>query len=550
MVATRLLKPLGTIDGTYIKIKGVAMGDDGTLINVKGGCLLVLIGTDGDANLLPLAVAHVRTESEETWRWFLNHCKAAFPELMDHPQLMMSMDGDKGAKAAVEGLLEQCGIVLCLKHRQRNIAAHFRGQAAVAEQCFAYFTKAAQCLDVDEFNEIMLDFERVCPDGYRYVTTRESETWATRMLKFITFGKLTSNDAESFNGMMASMKKFMPIPALIRMCLEIMVIRCYTPHMTKYLTTKRDGSYKYSGYFGPRMTKVFNMAVEKAQTLDVQRVGMTGGKVSSRSQLGRDHQVNTATPEDRASLCACLRPDCTGMVCSHLVALLAKIAADAAGSEDDDPPAPGTDPLDPRSYCDNSLTTAACRGVYQAANEVPLNLPGTTGAWAKKQANDGLLAPMYLLDNIKADRAKAREQAAAAPRAGMPARFGAGRGRRRGGIRGHGRIVSTGEREARAIQATLSQGARAGAPRGRYKCSICYDKGKGETRYDHTARNHATWAAGGHGLVDAAAARLGVHSLVTVNDGGPSSEAACARAPAPAAAAYPAGVPVPVRVRP
>jgi hypothetical protein len=550
MVSTTLLKALGTIDGTYIKIKGVAMDDDGRLTTVKGGCLLVLIGTDGDANLLPLAVGHVVGESEETWRWFITKCKEAFPALMQSEELMMSMDGDKGAKAAVEALLEQCGVVLCLKHRQRNIAAKFSGKAEVAEQCFAYFTKASQCLDRDDFDDVMREFERECPEGYRYIMTRPSETWATCMLKSTTFGKLTSNDAEGFNAMIASVK-FMPIPALIRTCIETIVTRCYTKNMTTYLTKRASGAFKYDKYFGPRMTKVFDATIEKAQTLDVVRVGMTGGKVSSRSQLGRDHAVSIATPDDRSSLCACRRTAATSMVCSHVSALVTKIAEESADLDDDEPAAAaGMDAFDPRFYCDKRLTTQACREVYTAATAVPMTLPGTTGAWCRKAANDGLLAPQWLLDNIRADRAKALEQAAEAPagagagagaggllpRAGMPPRLRAGRGR--GGRRGHGHIVSRGEREARAIQVSLSQGggAGAGAPRGRYKCSIC--RTAGATHYDHTARNHATWAAGG-----GAAAAPGARAAPEV----PAAPAGVGAAAAERPVVVPAAVPVVVR---
>ena len=264
--------------------------------------------------------------------------------------------------------------------------------------------------------------------------------------------------------------------------------------MRTYLATRRDGSFKYTALFGPRLTKVYERAVAKANELAVEMTGMSSGLVTSLSLEGREHTVKVGAGTEAADLCSCRRPAATGMLCSHAIAVLKGMAE--SDSEDGGAGvalAPADDPQHPLFYTDPRLTAASSRAVYSAAGEC--RLPGTTGGWTTEAKADGLKPPQWLLDNLRdsdgdADAHNGHDVGAgagagggaggggdgedpAAGRAAMPARYRAGRGRR---VRGRGRHPSRGEDALQRLEVRLSQQAPRPARRP-VRCGNCGGEG-------------------------------------------------------------------------
>ncbi|KAE8208357.1 hypothetical protein CF327_g7125 [Tilletia walkeri] len=97
---------------------------DGTFLKGKVKLVLLLAATfDANDSLIILAWALVHSESTNSWSWFIEHLKAAFPLAKSGVMTIIS-DRDKGLMNAVENLIPNAQHAYCCYHLAANLKKH------------------------------------------------------------------------------------------------------------------------------------------------------------------------------------------------------------------------------------------------------------------------------------------------------------------------------------------------------------------------------------------------------------------------------------------
>ena len=419
------------------------------------GVLLTLVAADANPNLLPLAFAVVKSESVDTWSWFFGCAVAAFPKLSTWGEhLTVSCDGDKGAAAGVAAQLPTAQRVQCVKHRLRNIARRF-GCNDTGDLVYGMFFKAAQAYTVQEHSELLQELKAACYEGWEYVLADDPKTWANALYPHRAWGKLTSNDSESFNGHpeVLSCRRDASITLLLDKCVMV-TAKMMLERRLKFCSRVEEGAeeYKYAADLPPRIKGIMDKVKERAGLLSVDKLDVNEFIVGGLSGGGRHEVLLSAehvAPSPQARLCTCGVPRVLGRPCSHVVAACEH---------------------DGRSYNQfiaPQLTTAAMRHLYSR------EVMGRTG-WCATNATmrDDLRPPPWRKEEnvVKADWADAHVIDLAAPAdEAAPVRGPRNFRRRAAAVRQR----SAGEEEERLLLTQSQHSKRRRRQGGRYKCSVC-----------------------------------------------------------------------------
>lgn len=145
-------------DGHFIRL---AIGFAPCIAHLHAGALIFLDGThlrkgvaltcvylDSNRHRVPLAVAIVQSESEDSWSWFLSKLHERFQEFQ-RPLSIMS-DRDKGLANAIESSLPLSYGFFCVFHIKNNLPKMFHsGEIA------SLFISASLATNLNDFNVIM-----------------------------------------------------------------------------------------------------------------------------------------------------------------------------------------------------------------------------------------------------------------------------------------------------------------------------------------------------------------------------------------------------------
>jgi len=413
-----------TYDGTFCKYRFIRAR---RVFNVKMGCVLTLIASDGDGSLLPLAIGHCEGETRDTWVWFFEQCKVAFGDdsVLAREGVILSADGDKGGVGATEQELPWANRMFCLKHRQVRVlfampphptgvphprsmcvcvrvcvracvAAHIvqrnlakwlgrnATDAVDAVNIYDAFTAAATANSAHRYRAHM-DTLADYPEAYAYIMQRPPNTWAVSQMPVCCFGKFTSNDAESFNSTFSLAKNKLPLLKLLQAIIDKVYTR-YNAGARTYLRKHRRGdaagTHVYTHRLPERAARALRDAQLKSQRLEFIAGGDLDGRTVSRHGNGVQvtHQVDVDMPDpsvNRGRVCTCGMPAATGSVCLHAV----RVAAECE--------------VDPVDLVHPLLLTSSVRSTYEAMGDA--RLPGDE-AWSIGDIPEDqkLLLPMWM----------------------------------------------------------------------------------------------------------------------------------------------------------
>ncbi|KAE8241166.1 hypothetical protein A4X06_0g7640 [Tilletia controversa] len=108
-------KPFIAVDGTFTK-------------NKFGMVLLLATSMDADSNLIILAWALVRSESQDKWNWFLHLLLVACPTL-DFSGTTIISDRQKGHLNAIQEVIPGTTEGFCCWHLAENVKKHYGAEA-------------------------------------------------------------------------------------------------------------------------------------------------------------------------------------------------------------------------------------------------------------------------------------------------------------------------------------------------------------------------------------------------------------------------------------
>ena len=168
------------------------------------GKLLTLVASDANAALIPLAVAWVKSETDDAWRWFFEASVKAMPALneasfdsTEHARRLVVMaDGADGISKAIAAVLPNAHRVFCLQHRMRNVARKFSRHPQAAA-IYSTFEKCARARTRGAYDYWRQELRAASPEALKYVEARDPKHWALSALPpdCHTLGKLNNNNS-------------------------------------------------------------------------------------------------------------------------------------------------------------------------------------------------------------------------------------------------------------------------------------------------------------------------------------------------------------------
>ena len=159
--------------------------------------LLLAVARDGEDEILPLAWAIVPSESEDNWRFFLKHFKAAFREVDDETVLAVS-DRAKGLEPAMRAELPRVCHTYCAQHLAENIMTTFHPGDEV-RKLYWLAVKAPSKKRFDTCLERIAATKPKCKDVFEYLDKIPPHAWARHAIPLPRYVHSTSNIVESIN---------------------------------------------------------------------------------------------------------------------------------------------------------------------------------------------------------------------------------------------------------------------------------------------------------------------------------------------------------------
>ncbi|KAH0691282.1 hypothetical protein KY289_018640 [Solanum tuberosum] len=208
-------KDLKKVDGTHMYGK----------YEIK---LLIVVGIDGNDNILPLAFAIVDKESKEAWKWFFRNLSAHV--IKDRKDICVISDRAKGILTSLQELrrFQEPRVFhrYCIRHLKSNFQSRFPNK-----DLSRLMWRAASTHQVRKFESLIWQIREENEEAYEYLMEIPLDKWTVSHDGGKRWGVLTTNLSESFNGVLKKARG-LPVTAMVRLSLEQTVER-YTRRSQK-----------------------------------------------------------------------------------------------------------------------------------------------------------------------------------------------------------------------------------------------------------------------------------------------------------------------------
>ncbi|GMF35239.1 unnamed protein product [Phytophthora lilii] len=134
------------------------------------GQMFVLLGKDGNNEVIPLCVAVAPQADMANWSWFLMNCQQAH---LDFSRVVVIADRTRSLLAAAEGL----GLLVrqCTRHIIANLKVMVKNLATVQVEDLVWRAQAAE--SDAEFNSCLSMIGLTCPAAENYLRSLDPRTW-------------------------------------------------------------------------------------------------------------------------------------------------------------------------------------------------------------------------------------------------------------------------------------------------------------------------------------------------------------------------------------
>ncbi|XP_052111595.1 uncharacterized protein LOC110276038 [Arachis duranensis] len=306
---------LPVFDKIYICFEGCKQGFksgcrpfihlDGAFLKTYHGCqLLSAVAQDANNQFYVVAFAVARSETKESWKWFLTLLQEDLGDASQFSWNFMS-DQQKGLLLALKEVMPRAHHRNCVMHIWKNFINRFKDMYIrdIVWEC-------ARCTTEPEFKEKMDRLKGVNNAAWEYLMKFEPTTWVKA---YFSHGpkvdNLTNNMCEVFN---AKVVKYRVKPVLT-MCEEI---RCYLMRrMTKHIRLLEH----HSGKLAPVQEKRLQMKIKPSSRWIAEWVGD-----NERKRFEVTRKKTKVNVDLIKHTCSCNTWQLTGMPCIHAIAAIRK----------------------------------------------------------------------------------------------------------------------------------------------------------------------------------------------------------------------------------
>ncbi|XP_028799749.1 uncharacterized protein LOC114755045 [Neltuma alba] len=168
-------------------------------------------GYDADNDLLPFAIAVVKSENLDYWTWFLFKIK----EIVGSVQVTIVSDRHNAIIGSVQAIFGGERHAYCYRHVKENFSAEQvkvnRGKRTSQwskEDALKVLDRAAYERVDSDFDNVMAELRTMSPELHDWVINQgDVNRWAMSKFPFKRWDNITTNIAESFNSWMVKERK-------------------------------------------------------------------------------------------------------------------------------------------------------------------------------------------------------------------------------------------------------------------------------------------------------------------------------------------------------
>ncbi|KAK8689067.1 hypothetical protein V6N13_087798 [Hibiscus sabdariffa] len=153
-------RPIISLDGCHLK-------------GYYGGHILIVVGTDADDCIYPIAYACVESECGQSWAWFLDILKDDV-DIVNSYHISFISDRQKGLVDAIAKLFPHSEHMTCVRHLYTNIKSEDFNKGKHLKDLF---WKAARSTTVTDFNDTLEEIKSVSSKSYDWLLNINPDQW-------------------------------------------------------------------------------------------------------------------------------------------------------------------------------------------------------------------------------------------------------------------------------------------------------------------------------------------------------------------------------------
>ncbi|GJV26763.1 transposase, MuDR, MULE transposase domain protein [Tanacetum coccineum] len=177
-------QPLLITDGAHLK-------------GIYKGTNLVLVGMDGNNQIIPIAICVTQGETGESWTWFFSKLKECIGEV---PKLAIITDRHLVIIQSCNTVFPNAFHGYCCRHLMMNYKMK-------SEMLQAIYWKTCKAYTPEEFQRRITYLHSFRPEAYKKLKDAGFETWSRAMYPTNRYNYMTSNSAESINNLTRHVRK-------------------------------------------------------------------------------------------------------------------------------------------------------------------------------------------------------------------------------------------------------------------------------------------------------------------------------------------------------
>ncbi|KAD6118657.1 hypothetical protein E3N88_09928 [Mikania micrantha] len=273
----------------------LCLSQDGAHLNGKfKGTIFLAVAMDGNNQILPIAFGIGKTESGESWTWFLTKLKECIGE---NPSLSIISDKVASIEMAIRTVFPFSFHGLCCRHLMVNLRLKSK-KGKTFEQLWWRTCKAYR---VSDFDELMHTLINDCPDIYNTLLNVGYDKWSRAHSAGQRYNVMTSNSAESINALSRHARK-LPITKLIEFFRE---------YLQKWYYNRRNLGVELEH---PLTQWAENKVMQRITKSATWKVTGVNGHVFEVADGGKKGLVDLY-----ARTCSCRQWQLSGLPCGHVI---------------------------------------------------------------------------------------------------------------------------------------------------------------------------------------------------------------------------------------
>ncbi|KAI3702475.1 hypothetical protein L6452_28213 [Arctium lappa] len=277
-------------------LRRVLIIDDAHLKGPYLGTMFLAIAMDANNQIVPVAFGVGRSESGETWTWFLTMLK----ECIQEPEgLVFISDRALSISQAINTVYPNAHHSLCCRHLLMNV----KSRDSRAKFRKGMFWKTCKAYTEEDFERKMEVLRRVIPVGAPLMDAVGKEKWSQAYFPGMRYNIMTSNSAESVNALSRFARK-----------LHIVSLMDYFREFQQdWYSIRRNKAARWVNALPPKIEIIVRRRQVKSERFIVHEIGYGLYEV-------QDSRKDAKVDYHRYS-CSCRKWQISGLPCSHAIAV-------------------------------------------------------------------------------------------------------------------------------------------------------------------------------------------------------------------------------------